>query len=99
MRLQSIRKSQGELGEQAAAGGEANIGTGGSLAGVEKQSATNARLDALNIWYGGELERHQALDAASLQRYQELVSKSNETSHVIGGVAPDLGAGGAKYGL
>jgi hypothetical protein len=98
---ESLRKSQGELGEQAAAAGEANIGTGGTIAGVEKQSATNARLDALNIWYGGELERHQALDAATLQKYYGSVDKSNATTSLIGGgvgAGTSLLTGAAKYG-
>src|SRR5208337_1931302 len=91
------RRSAGQLGEQAAAIGEANVGTQPQ---VEKQSATNARMDALNVWYGGELERHQALDAASLQRYQQLLSKYNETGDVIGGAltgATKIAMGAANY--
>jgi hypothetical protein len=55
-----------------------------------KQSATNARMDALNIWYGGELEHHQAMDAAGLQRYNQLIAKSNQTGDIFGST---LGAG------
>jgi hypothetical protein len=65
-----IRRSAAEIGDQAAALGQANIGTGGSAAAVEKQSATSARMDALNTWYGGELERHGLLEEAKLQDWQ-----------------------------
>src|SRR5216683_2699095 len=96
---QSQRRSAGELGEQAAAFGQANIGTGGSVSAVEKQSATNARMDALNIWYGGELERHQAFAEASAERYRQLVYKRNADAQLYGGIGTALLSGASKgYG-
>ncbi len=87
---QSQRRSAAALGEQAAAFGQANIGTGGSVQTVEKQSATNARMDALNIWYGGELERHQAFDAAAVERYQSRIYRSNAEDALYGGIGTSL---------
>ena len=65
-----IRKGNAALGEQAAAAGQANIGTGGSVAGIERQSAANARLNALNVWYGGQLEHNQYENQANLEQWQ-----------------------------
>ncbi len=93
---ESQRKAAGELGEQAAAFGQANIGTGGSVQGVEKQSATNARMDALNIWYGGELERHQAFAEASAERYRQLVYKRNADTQLYGGIGTALLSGASE---
>jgi len=96
---ESQRRSAGELGEQAAAFGQANIGTGGSVSAVEKQSATNARMDALNILYGGELERHQAFAEASAERYRQLVYKRNADTQLYGGIGTSLLSGAsAGYG-
>jgi hypothetical protein len=97
----SLRRSAGDLGEQAAAIGQSGTGTGGSAQGVMKQSATNARLDALNIWYGGELERHQDLAAANLQRYNAEVYKRNSDTALtvgFGRAGTSLLMGGADYG-
>lgn len=95
------RQSAGQLGEQAASLGEANVGTGGSAGQVEKQSATNARMDQLNTWYGGELERHQMFQEADLNRYNSLIERNNSDSALIGGSIGAgtklLMAGGAAY--
>lgn len=85
-----LRRSSADLGEQAAAFGEANVGTGGSPGQVMKQSATNARMDALNTWYGGELERHALFQEADLSRYNALIEKQNSDAALIKG---GLGAG------
>lgn len=66
----SLRGSALDLGEQAAAIGQANIGTGGSAAEIMKESAANARLDALNTWYGGELQRHGLVEQAKLETWK-----------------------------
>ncbi len=97
----SLRRSAEALGTQAAGFGEANIGTGGSTATTERQSATNARLDALNVWYGGELEHRSALNAASLERYQQLIHQQNESTDLIAGgvgAGTSIATGAAKYG-
>lgn len=99
----SIRRSSGDLGEQAAAFAESGVGTGGSTGQVERQSATNARMDQLNIWYGGELQRKSAFDAASLERYNELINKRNADSALISGFTGAgtkavMGGIGAKTG-
>jgi hypothetical protein len=88
----SLRRSSADLGEQAAAFGEANIGTGGSVAGVEKQSRASAQEDALNIWYGGELERKGAFASAKLENYQSDVYQQQSKNALIGG---GIGAGTA----
>ena len=93
---QSQRRSAAALGEQAAAFGQANIGTGGSASLVEKQSATNARMDALNIWYGGELERHQAFDAASAEKYQAAIYRKNADTALYGGIGTSLLMGASE---
>ena len=96
------RQSAGQLGEQAAAFGQANVGTGGTTALVEKQSRTNAELDAMDIWYGGVLEKDQADSAANLQRYQSLADKRASDMALIGGGVKSgtaLLMGGAKYGV
>jgi hypothetical protein len=100
---QQLRKSQGELGEQAAAFGQANVGTGPTVQGIEKQSATDARLQALNIWYGGRVQGVEALNQARLDEYQARVASQKATmSLVSGGVGAGTsllmgGAKGASY--
>lgn len=66
----AIRRNTSTLGDQAASFGEANIGTGAGVQAVEKQSATNARMNELNTWYGGELERSSLLNQADFQQWQ-----------------------------
>ena len=89
---ETIRRGQAALGEQAAAAGQAGIGTGGTIEKVEKQSATSVRLDALNVWYGGELQKYQADNAAREQEYQAKVDRSNATASLVGGAFGGLGA-------
>ena len=79
----TIRTTNQQIGEQGAALAQANIGTGGSARTIERQSSGNARLDALNVWYGGELERESAMRSADLERYQQLIDQQKETSDVI----------------
>lgn len=86
----SLRRSASDLGEQSAAFGEANIGTGGSAADVMKQSRNNAQLDALDIWYGGELDRRGDENAASMERFNSLIEKRNSDTALISG---GIGAG------
>jgi hypothetical protein len=93
---ESQRKSAAALGEQAAAFGQSEIGTGGSVQNVEKQSATNARMDQLNIWYGGELERHQAFAEASAERYKQLLYKRNADAQLYGGIGTSLLTGASE---
>jgi hypothetical protein len=98
----SLRRSAGQLGEQAAAIGQSGTGTGGTAQGVMTQSATSAKMDALNIWYGGELERHQDLEAANLQRYYSEAYKRNASTDLIsGGTSAGtkllMGGAGAYY--
>ena len=95
----SIRQTGAVLGEQAAGAAGANVGTGGTIGGVEKQSATNARMDALNIWYGGTLERYQAFNAAAEQEYNAKVEKSNANNALIGGALALPGSAAKGYGL
>ena len=83
----TIRTTNQQIGEQGAALAQANIGTGGSARTIERQSSGNARLDALNVWYGGELERESAMRSADLERYQQLINQQKETSDVIGASA------------
>lgn len=87
---ESLRKSGAALGEQAAGLGEANIGSGRTVQGVERQSAINARMDALNIWYGGELEASNAENQANYAAYQAKIASQNKTNALIGA---GLGAG------
>lgn|SRR5208282_2008673 len=97
----NIRKTTQQLGTQAAAIGQANVGVGPSQQKVEQQSATNAKMDALNIWYGGELARHQALSAASEQSYEASVDKSNANASLISGsinAGTKIATGAALYG-
>lgn len=97
----SIRHSAGVLGEQAAALGEANIGTSGSAADVERQSAGMARLDALNIWYGGQLEKRGYELEAQTERYNALSLKNKATMDLIGAginVGTKIVTGVAGYG-
>lgn len=97
----TIRRGAGQLGEQAAAFGEANVGTSGSAADVERQSAGMARLDALNIWYGGQLEARGLEQEAAQQRYSALVSRDNATMALIGGginVGSKIVQGATQYG-
>ena len=74
----TIRTTNQQIGEQGAALAQANIGTGGSARTIERQSSGNARLDALNVWYGGELERESAMRSADLERYQQLINQQKE---------------------
>lgn len=98
----SQRQSAAALGEQAAAFAESGGGTGGTTAGVEKQAATNARMDQLNIWYGGELEKHQDYLAANEQRYQQLINKRSSGWGVAlmqgGKFGGQLASMGSSYG-
>jgi hypothetical protein len=96
---QQLRKSQGELGEQAAAFGQANVGTGPTVQGVERQSATDARLQALNTWYGGRIQGIEALQQARLEEYKGQVASHAGTMALISGgigAATALGGGAAK---
>jgi|ERR1700682_1120043 len=94
------RRSAAALGDQAASFGQAGIGTGGSVLDVERQSARNARMDSLNIWYGGELAKHQAFDAAQAERYQSDVYSSNAKTQLYGGIGTSLLTSAARgYGL
>src|ERR1700722_17738659 len=88
------RQSAVQLGTQAAAAGQAGIGTGGTLQGVERQSATNARMDALNVWYGGDLQKYQADTAANEERYSAKVDQSNANTDLLTGGLGVLGAAG-----
>jgi hypothetical protein len=96
---QQLRKSQGELGEQAAAFGQANIGTGRTVQGIERQSATDARLAALNIWYGGRVQGIEALNEARLQEYKgQIASHAGTMALISGGIgaATSLAGGGMQ---
>jgi hypothetical protein len=94
-----LRKSQGELGEQAAGFGQANVGTGPTTQGIEQQSATNERLKALNIWYGGRVQGIADLNQARLDEYQARVASQQGTMSLISGgigAGTSLLMGGAK---
>jgi hypothetical protein len=96
---QQLRKSQGELGEQAAAIGQANVGTGPTVQGIERQSATDARMEALNTWYGGRIQGIEALQQARLEEYKGQVASHAGTMALISGgigAATSLGTGGAQ---
>jgi hypothetical protein len=96
---QQLRKSQGELGAQAAAFGQANVGTGPTVQGLERQSATDERLKALNIWYGGRVQGVEALNQARLDEYQARAASSKATGALIGagvGAGTSLLMGGAQ---
>jgi hypothetical protein len=103
---QQLRKSQGELGEQAAAFGQANVGTGPTVQGFEKQSATDERLKALNIWYGGRVQGIEALNQARLDEYQARIAGQKATMSLISGsigaigkgTSMLMGGGGGSYG-
>ena len=86
----ALRKSAVEMGQQAAAFGEANTGTGGSAQDVERQSRTMSRMDALNIWYGGELARHQADSASQAELYNSKIYSANAKAEMLKGY---MGAG------
>lgn len=62
------RETRSVMGSQAAAFAEAGIGTGGTAAGVIRQSAINAELDALNIRYRGQLARAGLFSQAKATR-------------------------------
>jgi hypothetical protein len=87
---QQLRKSAGELGAQAAAFGQANVGTGPTVQGIERQSAIDERLKALNIWYGGRVQGTEALNQARLEEYQARAAGLKAKMSLIGG---GVGAG------
>jgi len=58
------------MGDQRAAGGQSGLGSGGSIADMENQSAVNAELDSLNIRYQGSLESQGLLAQADMNDYQ-----------------------------
>jgi hypothetical protein len=90
---EEIRKDQGLLGEQAAGFAGANIGTGGSVRTVEKQSATNARMNELNTWYQGELESSSLKNQANFQQWQANQIKPTQEG-ILSGMGDAIGSGG-----
>lgn len=73
-----IRRDAGTLGDQGAGFAQAGIGTGAGVQAIEKQSATNARMNELNTWYGGELERSSLLNQADFQDWQAKQIKDSQ---------------------
>lgn len=67
------RQNREFLARQSALIGEANIGFGGSSQKLREQSAAEAELDALNIEYGGELDRRSFKTQASLARKRKSI--------------------------
>lgn len=64
------QQSREFLDRQSAAIGEAGIGYGGSSQLIQKQSAANAELDALNVRYQGRLRGFGYSQSAANQRAQ-----------------------------
>lgn len=98
---EALRKNSTAVGSQAAGFGESNIGTGRTVEGVERQSQTYGRMDALNQWYAGEIEGTNAQNQANYQTYLARVAGQNQTNAVIGGgigVGTSALMAGAKYG-
>lgn len=76
-REESVRRTNRmEAGRRAAAIGQSGLGSGGSNADVNAQSATLAELDALNIRYEGQLEAHSLRAQASLEGWQGDVNRA-----------------------
>lgn len=92
-----------QIGEQAAAGAQSGvIASQGSLGQVERQSAVNKELQALNIRFGGQVNatnslNQAAIDTQSAQRDQSNAGYAQQSGYlsalgsVFGGVGSYLG--------
>jgi hypothetical protein len=89
---QVLRRGEAALGEQAAAFSGNNIGTGGSVATVERQSARDVRMNALNTWYSGELERSSLKNQANFQQWQADQQKPLQAG-LFAGIGSAVGSG------
>lgn len=92
---QQRRSAALDLGEQRGFYSQAGVGTGGSTAAVERQSALFAELDALNLRRAGQYEIRSALSDADMQDFYARVNKQSARNSKIGGY---LGAGAALFG-
>ncbi len=63
------RAAAAAIGEAKAGIGESGLGFGGSNADVLRQQEVLAELDALNVRYEGQLERHSYQSQATLDSY------------------------------
>lgn len=99
------REGRQAMGAQRAAMAESGTAFTGSNVDVARQSQANVELDALNVQYGGEIERTGLLNQASANRYNAQ-SARNAAKHAnrmrwFGAVGAGLsaygGAGGKTY--
>lgn len=71
------REARQVLGAQRAAMAESGTAFNGSNVDIARQSTANAELDALNVQYGGEIERTGLLNQAEASKYNAKVSRSS----------------------
>jgi len=96
----SNREARYKIGQMRAAGAQAGVGMGGSVADTEHQSAVNAELDSMNIQYQGSLEA-QGLDSqANMDDYSAAGYKISADNAINSGnlaMGAAMASGVAKY--
>jgi hypothetical protein len=71
------REARQALGAQRAAMSESGTAFSGSNVDIARQSIANAELDALNVQYGGEIERTSLLNQAEASKFNAKTARSN----------------------
>jgi hypothetical protein len=93
---QQRRQARQFLGGQRASLAQAGIGLTGSAYDINRQSAVNAELDALNIRYEGQLAAKGLRDQATMQRFE---GKQARTAGFLGAGAALLQGASSYAGM